>query len=128
MKIEISGHHLEITEDIRRYVTEKAEGLRHFFDGVTSVHVMLQAEKERRIAEVVAKVSHGAPVVARAVVEGENVYTAINFAVDKVETQLRKHKDKVRDRRIREAAAEGSALPGLEESAEIEEEDEPPAK
>ena len=120
MKIEISGHHLDVTDDIRSYATEKAEGLSHFFNGITSVHVIIMAEKERRIAEVVATVSHGAPVVARVAVEGENVYTAINLAADKVEAQLRKHKEKIRERRIREAAAEPET-PGPAEEAEEEE-------
>lgn len=115
MKIEIAGHNLEITDDIRSYATEKAEGLSHFFNGITSVHVMLMAEKERRIAEVVANISHGAPIIGRVAVEGENVYTAINLAADKVEAQLRKHKEKIRERRIREAAPEPPEAPEPEE-------------
>jgi ribosomal subunit interface protein len=50
-------------------------------------------------AELVLTLSHGAPLVARA--RGENFRAAIDIAADKVERQLRKHKEKLRDRRSR---------------------------
>ena len=65
-----------------------------------------------------ANVSHGSPVVAR--VTTQNLQEAIELAFDKVEAQLRKHKEKVRDHRVREQAAAGApaAAPDADEEAE----------
>lgn len=99
MPIQVFAHHMELSEETRERVRAKAEHIRRIFDGVLTVHVTLDQEKERRMVEIVAKVSHGAPVVAR--VTTQNLNEAIELAFDKVEAQLRKHKDKIRDRRPR---------------------------
>ena len=50
-------------------------------------------------AEVVLTVPHGDPLIARA--HGDSFQAAIDMATDKVERQLRRHKEKLRDRRSR---------------------------
>ena len=101
--IRVFAHHVELSEDMRLHVVEKAEHLRRIFDGMFTVRVTLEAEKERRVAEVMANVSHGAPVVTR--VTTQNLLEAVDLAFHKIEAQLRKHKDKLRDHRVREEAA-----------------------
>jgi putative sigma-54 modulation protein len=116
--IQVFAHHVDLTEETRRRVTEKAEHIRRIFDGILTVHVTLDAEKERRMVEIVANVSHGAPVVARTTTQ--NLDEAIELAFDKVEAQLRKHKDRIRDRRTREHAGpvEPAASPDEAPAAE----------
>ena len=118
MPIQVFAHHMELSDDTRQRVTEKAQHIRRIFDGVVTVHVTLGVEKERRFVEIVANVSHGSPVVAR--VTTQNLQEAIELAFDKVEAQLRKHKEKVRDHRVREQAAAGApeAAPDADEEAE----------
>lgn len=117
MPIQVFAHHMQLAEETRQRVVEKAEHLRRIFDGVLTVHVTLDAEKERRVAEIVSNISHGAPVVAR--VTTQNLNEAIDLAFDKVEAQLRKHKDRIRDRRVREhGEAEAAAEPSEEPEAE----------
>ena len=104
MPIRVFAHHIEISDETRRYVTEKAQHLRRIFDGMITVRVTLEAEKQRRVAEIVANVSHGPPVVTR--VTKQTLAEAIDLAFDKIEAQLRKHKDKLRNHhRVREHAA-----------------------
>lgn len=103
MPIRVFAHHVELSEDMRLHVVEKAEHLRRIFNGMFTVRVTLEAEKERRVAEVTANVSHGAPVVTR--VTTQNLLEAVDLAFHKIEAQLRKHKDKLRDHRVREEAA-----------------------
>ncbi|HPD14604.1 MAG TPA: ribosome-associated translation inhibitor RaiA [Planctomycetota bacterium] len=104
MPIQVFAHHMQLPDDLRARVVEKAQHIRRIFDGVVTVHVTLDAEKERRLVEVVANVSHGAPVVAR--VTTQNLAEAIELAFDKAEAQLRKHKDRIRDHRPREHGVE----------------------
>ncbi|MFP4056101.1 MAG: ribosome hibernation-promoting factor, HPF/YfiA family [Candidatus Brocadiia bacterium] len=116
MQIELSAHHLEVTDELRGYVQHLADRLEHFFDGVLCLHVTLQAEKERRIAELVANVSHGPAVVAK--VSTDNAYASLHKAADKVEAQLRKHKDKIRDHHHRGPQAAPGGAPGAQGPAE----------
>ena len=116
MPIRVFAHHVDLTDDLRRRVTEKAEHIRRIFDGIVTVHITLDAEKERRMVEVVANFSHGAPVVSR--VTTQNFTEAIELAFDKIEAQLRKHKDKLRDRRVREHGAAARPATGAEEVAD----------
>ena len=113
MPIRVFAHHMELTEGIRHHVTERAEHIRRIFDGIITVHVTLDAEKERRSVEVVANVSHGSPVVSR--VTTQNVTEAIDLAFHKVEAQLRKHKDKLRDHRGHGAEAPAPEAPPPDE-------------
>lgn len=105
MQIELSGHHqVVIADELRQRVQEKAEHLDRIFNGITTLHVAFHVEREQRIAEVVANVSHGAPVVAK--VAAATLLDALEGAAEKIEVQLRRHKEKVRDHRVREARAE----------------------
>jgi len=104
--IRVFTHHIDVPERTRQHVTRKAERLRRIFDGLSTVRVTLEAEKQRRVAEIVANLSHGPPVVTR--VTTQSLREAIDLAFDKIEAQLRKHKDKIRDHRARE---HGTAKP-----------------
>jgi len=98
--VQIVARHFDLADAMRKRITEKAQHIRRIFDGVLTVHVTLEAEKGRRLAEVVANISHGAPVVARAATP--SFAESIELAFDRAEAQLRKHKDRLRDHRVRE--------------------------
>jgi putative sigma-54 modulation protein len=125
--IQIAAHHVELSNLLRRRIRRKAQHMLRVFDGVVTIHVTLSAEKERRVVEFVANVSHGAPVVAK--VTADSLEVAIKDAIAKVEAQLRRHKDKVRDHRPREGGPQGppAAAQGepADEADEGDEADEP---
>ena len=52
MQINLTGHHIDITESLRGYVESKFERLARHFDHVLNVHVILSVEKLRQKAEV----------------------------------------------------------------------------
>ena len=109
MPIRIFAHHMELSEAVKGYVTRKAERLRRIFDGMLTVRVNLDAEKERRTAEITANLAHGPSLVTR--VTRNDLREAVDLAFHKIEAQVRKHKDKLRDHRAREQAAAKSAGP-----------------
>ncbi|WP_434358316.1 ribosome hibernation promoting factor [Parasalinivibrio latis] len=92
MQINLSGHHVEITDSLREYVTAKVEKLRRFFDHINNVQIVLNVEKLNHIAEATLHVNAG-EVHARA--DSEDMYAAIDKLVDKLARQLNKHKDKL---------------------------------
>jgi putative sigma-54 modulation protein len=96
MQLNLSGHHIEITEALRNYVSNKMERLERHFDHVTNMHVVLRVEKQRQKAEATLHVS-GANLFANA--EHEDMYAAIDALTDKLDRQIKKHKEKLQNHR-----------------------------
>jgi putative sigma-54 modulation protein len=94
MQVNLSGHHVEITPPLRSYVERKlARVLRHC-DRVIEVHGTLTVEKLRQRAEVTVRLA-GAALHATAV--EDDMYAAIDLLADKLDEQLRRHREKKRD-------------------------------
>ena len=100
MQLDITGHHVEITNPLRDYVSSKMERLERHFDNVTDMHVVLSVEKLRHKAEATVRVN-GAKIYADAT--EEDMYAAIDDLADKLERRVRKHKEKLVDHHARDA-------------------------
>jgi putative sigma-54 modulation protein len=94
MNINLTGHHVDITEPLRDYVNSKFDRLERHFDHVTDVHVVLGVEKLRHKAEATMHLS-GSTLFADSI--EEDMYAAIDGLVDKLDRQVKKHKEKVTD-------------------------------
>ena len=94
MQIILTGHHVEITNPLRDYVNSKMERLERHFDNVTDMHVVLSVEKLRHKAEATMRI-RGNNLFADAT-EGD-MYAAIDALVDKLDRQVKKHKEKRTD-------------------------------
>ena len=93
MQLTISGHHLEVTDAIREYVTNKLSRLERHHDRITSTNVILTIDKLVQKAEATVHVS-GGEFFANS--EHEDLYAAIDTLTDKLDRQLIKHKEKHR--------------------------------
>jgi putative sigma-54 modulation protein len=98
MQVNVSGHHLEVTDALRSYVDTKLERLERHFDRITNVNVILRVEKQRQKAEATIRIS-GGEVFADA--EADDLYSAIDLLADKLDRQLIKRKEKSKDRKQR---------------------------
>jgi putative sigma-54 modulation protein len=96
MQLNITGHHVEITDALRAYVNDKLGRLERHFDHLTNAHVVLSVEKLRQKAEATIHVA-GNDLFAECV--DEDMYAAIDALVDKLDRQLMKHKGKLSDHR-----------------------------
>ena len=93
MQLNVSGHHVEVTDPLREYVEAKFERLQRHFDQITNTDVTLIVEKLVQKAEATVHIS-GADIFAAA--ESEDMYAAIDALADKLDRQLIKHKEKSR--------------------------------
>ena len=93
MQINLSGHHIEITDSLRNYVDTKFSKLERHFDHISNVHVILNVEKLSQTAEATVHLS-GAEVFASS--ENQDMYAAIDSMVDKLDRQVLKHKEKLK--------------------------------
>jgi putative sigma-54 modulation protein len=93
MQINLTGHHVEITDSLRSYVDTKFEKLERHFDHINNVHVILNVEKLTQKAEATLHLS-GAEVFANA--QHTDMYAAIDSLIDKLDRQVIKHKEKIK--------------------------------
>ncbi|WP_018873125.1 ribosome hibernation-promoting factor, HPF/YfiA family [Thioalkalivibrio sp. ALJ16] len=104
MQINLTGHHVDLTDALRDYVNEKFAKLERHFDKVIDVHVVLTHERnqtQHNKAEANLQVS-GNHIHAEA--SHEDMYAAIDGLIDKVDRQLIKHKEKIKDHHRAEGA------------------------
>jgi len=94
MQLTISGHHIDVTEALKEYVTNKISRLEKHHDRITNTHVILTVEKLQQKAEATLHIS-GADLYADS--ESEDLYAAIDSLTDKLDRQLIKHKEKHRN-------------------------------
>lgn len=93
MQINITGHHVELTEPMNDYVHSKLAKLERHFDHITNVQVTLSVEKQRQRAEADVHIA-GGQIFATS--EQQNMYAAIDDMTDKLDRQVIKHKEKMK--------------------------------
>jgi putative sigma-54 modulation protein len=94
MQITVTGHHVDVTQSMHDYVTSKLEKLERHFDSVTNVHVILTVEKLNQKAEATVHLS-GQNIYADDI--QEDMYAAIDGLIDKLDRQVVKYKEKLKD-------------------------------
>jgi len=92
MQINLSGHHVDITPALKEYVSSKFTRLERHFDRVTNAHVVLSVEKTRQKAEATIHIT-GGNLFADAV--DSDMYAAIDALTDKLDRQVKRHKEKL---------------------------------
>ncbi len=95
MQINLSGHHIEITDPLRDFVNSKFAKLERHFEQINNVQVTLTVEKLNQIAEAKLNVN-GGEIFANS--EHDDMYAAIDLLMDKLDRQLIKHKEKLKSK------------------------------
>jgi len=93
MQITITGHHIDITDSLRAYVTEKVGRIHRHFDNLIGSHVILRLEKNQTLAEATVSVGGGPDIFANA--DHTDLYAAIDALSDKLDRQVLRHKEKI---------------------------------
>ena len=92
MKVDITGRHIDITEPLRKFATDRIERMHGVVDDIMEVHFVLTVEKhQRHIAEANVKTHHDFHHVQEV---STDMYTSIAAAMDKVEKQILRSKEK----------------------------------
>lgn len=91
MNLNVSGHQLEVTPAIRKYVNSKLERVKRHFDHLIDAHVILSVAKLKQKAEVTLHV-RGKDIHCQC--EDDDLYAAIDLLVDKLDRQVLKYKSK----------------------------------
>jgi putative sigma-54 modulation protein len=115
MQISVTFRQIEPSEALKNYVTERLQKFKRYLDGPVEAHVVLGLEKFRHLADVTID-SNGRIIKGRD--ENADMYAAIDLVMDKIDMQLKKLRDKLRDvKGDRSRAAASVGVP--EESPEM---------
>ena len=98
MQITIQGHQVDVTPALRDYATGKFDRVTRHFDHLHELSIVLGIEKLLHKAEATIQFAgrkSGRKLHANAT--APDMYAAIDVLVDKIDKQVRKHKEKLTD-------------------------------
>jgi putative sigma-54 modulation protein len=101
MQLSVTGHNIDITESLRKYVDTKLAKLERHFDNMTDIHCILTVEKLLHKAEATVYMGGGK---VHADSTQATMYAAIDKLVDKLYRQVKRHKEKLHDHHAKEVA------------------------
>ncbi len=127
MEVVVTGRHIELSDRFRSHVTEKLSRLEKHDHRIMRVQVEVESERNPRQHDRAIKVELTAfskgPVI-RAEAAAEDKMGALDMALDKMASQMRKAADRRRVHRGRPPASVGETLAGMETVAPDAEPDE----
>lgn len=93
MQANITFRGMESTESLKSYVKERIEHIEKYFDRAVEAHAVLSLERYLHHADITI---HAGSYLLRGKVKSEDMYKSIDEAVDKIEKQLKRYKDKLK--------------------------------
>ena len=96
MQLNLSGHHVEVTPAMRAYAEKRLERILRHFGRVIDVHMVMSVEKNEHKAEATLHLA-GANLFADAI--EDDMYAAIDALADKLDRQVKRHKERKTEHR-----------------------------
>jgi len=94
VKVSVTFRHTQPTAALKRYAEQKIQRIGKYFDHPVEAHVILAVDgRERQLAELDLR-SRGTTILAKE--EHHDLYAAIDLAIDKIERQITKQKEKIK--------------------------------
>jgi putative sigma-54 modulation protein len=97
MQLSTTFRHMDASQAVREYTAEKLEKIRKYFaKGPISAHAVFAVERGfHHVAELNIKLPNGIAINAKETTE--DMYSSIDLAATRIERQVRKWKEKIRD-------------------------------
>lgn len=99
MRLNITFRHLESSDSLKEYARDKVERVHKYLDRASEAHVVLSMERHLHHADIT--ITSGAWLL-RGRERSEDMYASIDLAMDKIERQLRRYKEKLKTHHGRE--------------------------
>ncbi|MBI2264857.1 MAG: ribosome-associated translation inhibitor RaiA [Armatimonadetes bacterium] len=107
MQIIVKGKNVEVTDALRGYAEKRIGKVQKYFDHIMSADVVLSTERNWHIVEVTLFADG---VKLRGEERTADMYSSIDRVIEKLEKQMKKHKEKM-VQRPRTVAAKEAAMP-----------------
>jgi len=92
MRVNVTFRHMENTDALRQYAEEKLQRIKKYLYTPADISVVLSVEKHRHIAEVIINAEK---MTIKGKEATDDMYSAIDIVIEKIEKQAKKHKDKM---------------------------------
>lgn len=92
MKININGKGIKVGDQLQNRIEEKLGKFNRFFGEDTVANVKLRPDGDQKVIEITLKIQKH---FYRAECSAEDVFSALDMAVEVLEGQIRKHKTKI---------------------------------
>lgn len=96
MNIVVEVRHMAVTDAMKQYVQTKAAKLSKYYSDVQTIEVILDIEADKPSVEMVASAKRKNVFVASH--REDDMYACVDRCLHKITEQLRRHKDRVRNR------------------------------
>jgi putative sigma-54 modulation protein len=96
MQVNITFRHLEPTEALKEHVRGRVEHVERYVDRPSEAHAVLHVEHLDHHAEITVKAGR---FLLRGTARSPDMYASIDAAAERIERQLKKHKEKLTTRK-----------------------------
>lgn len=93
MQVNFTFRHFEPSDAIKAFSRDRIEGIRKYLDTSGEASIVMSVEKHLHHAEILLR---SGPFVVRGREKSEDMYASISAAMDKVERQIKRYKDRMR--------------------------------
>ncbi|MDP2682841.1 MAG: ribosome-associated translation inhibitor RaiA [Deltaproteobacteria bacterium] len=97
MHVTVMFRHIDSSDALRNYAADKIERVKKYLIEPIEAHWVLSVEKFRHIADVTI-VANG--VTIKGEEQTEDLYSAIDKVMDKIEKQVRRYKEKIKNHKV----------------------------
>lgn len=94
MRINITARRFRLSEDLKQFTEEEVYRLKKYYSDIIDAEIILGWEKKDRLAEINIAV-YGTILTAHE--RTDDMKKSVSLAVDKLERQLKKYKQRMRD-------------------------------
>jgi putative sigma-54 modulation protein len=116
VQIKVSARHGHLSEDTQEFIRAKAEKLLRYFERLTSIEITVDLKNDLKAVEFLVSAEHKHDFVARET--NGDILVAVDLVMEKLESQIRRYKEKIQDHRRRLSTGEAASGPTHEESSE----------
>src|SRR5207249_4341049 len=96
MQLAVTFRHMDATPALKDYAKEKVERINKYFPDPIKAHVVLSCERDyNHVADVMITLHNG--FVIKGEEKTEDMYSSIDLVMAKIERQVRRYKEKLRD-------------------------------
>jgi len=113
MNISTTARHYDLAPALKDYAEEKVQNLKKYFDHIVNAHVVFSLEKYRNKVEITLHVN-GADFASED--ESDDMYISVDRSIEKLERQLKRHKDKIKRRKSQQSVSDIAGQPDTVET------------
>lgn len=116
MQVLVTFRHMDSSEALKNLAIEKVMRVQKYLDGASDAHVVLGVDKYMHKAEVMIPFQG---ILIRGEETSGDMYNSIDRAVDKMEKQVKRYRDKLSNHRPREGASRKVQMKTLEQATDL---------